>query len=69
MIQAIFEFLFTVLLRILIVLIAIPLASLVLTPYFLIRARRQSGPYWRNVRAGYDGITSWCFENLLFDFD
>ena len=69
MIQAIFEFLFTALLRILIALLAIPISSIVLTPFVLIRARRQPGAYWGNVLAGYKKIAAWCLEHLIFDFD
>jgi len=69
MIEAFFGFIFTLILRVLIWIIAVPLGCLLMTPIVLVRARSGSGSYRENVLSGYKKIVLWFLDGFLDQSD
>ena len=67
MFESILGFIFTLILRIILWIVAIPVGCLVMTPIVLLRARSGGGSYRENVIAGYKKILLWFLRNFLSD--
>ena len=67
MLEAILGFIFTLILRILIWIVAVPVGCIVMTPIVLVRARSGGESYWENVIAGYKKVLFWFLDSFLSD--
>ena len=69
MFEAFFGFVFTVIVRILVWIVAVPLGCLVMTPVVLVRARSGGGSYREKVASGYKKILLWFLDSFLNQSD
>ena len=67
MFESIFGFIFTLILRIIIWIVAVPFGCLVMTPIVLLRARSGGGSYRENVVSGYKKVLFWFLDSFLSD--
>jgi hypothetical protein len=69
MFEALISFVFTVILRILVWIVAVPLGCLLMTPIVLVRAGSGSGSYREKVASGYKKILLWFLDSFLNQSD
>ena len=63
--EAIFGYIFTAILTILLWTVAVPLGCIVMTPIILWRASSGSGSYREKVIAGYKKVLLWFLDSFL----
>ncbi len=65
MLETILIFVFTVILRIILWIVAVPLGCIVMTPILLLRARSGGGSYRENLISGYKKVLLWFLDSFL----